>query len=192
MHFIARRYDNRELVEVSLAADARRVTLPLPSTPAHENHPWVRPGVRGRAGQRLRRPGVQFAGADAGKGCGDRPAALRLWRDGHLPHVHDAKLRDVLARHAGDCRGLRPLDRTFAGAVLGIHLEGPYFSTEEAARAWRPSQSTTLATPARLGRVSAAARGGRRADPDSDDVTRIRRGARVHRARGRQRCGRGD
>jgi len=159
MRFIARRYDNRELAEVSLA-DGRvaRVVPAAPSSDSHEVHPWIAPGF----------VDVQVNGYD-----GQEFSSLELTPE---------KVAAIVRRHyafgvTGICptlttqsvemlsHGMRAIAAACESwpdvgrAVLGIHLEGPYFSTEDGPRGAHPKEHCRRPNWDEFQRLQAAASG---------------------------------
>ena len=140
MRVFARRYDNRELVEVSLENDrVERVRPAPPSAASHKVYPWVAPGL----------VDVQVNGYD-----GQEFSSFESTPD---------KVATIVRRHyafgvTGICptlttqsfemlsHGMRAIAAAcetwpdVGWAVLGIHLEGPYFSTEDGPRGAHPKE----------------------------------------------------
>lgn len=140
MNFVARRYDTAEVVSVSLAGDRiDRVVARPGAASGHEAIPWVAPGfvdiqVNGLDGQ-------EFSSLELSP---EKVAAIvrrhfEFGVTGICPTL-TTQSYDCLAHGlrciAAACRQDRLMDR----AIVSIHLEGPYFSTEDGPRGAHPKE----------------------------------------------------
>lgn len=138
MHLFARRYDTRDAVRVDVEEGriARIAPLPADGSPA-QPLPWVAPGfvdlqVNGYGGQ-------EFSSLEL---TPEKVAAIvrQHWAFGVT------SLCPTLTTQSFDClvHGLGAIDFAcqsmpdIARSVPGIHLEGPYFSTEDGPRGAHP------------------------------------------------------
>ncbi len=140
MRFIARRYDNRELAEVTLEdGQVARVVPAKVASAGHEAHPWVAPGfidvqVNGYDGQEF--SSLELTPEKVGK-IVRRHYAFGV--TGICPTLTTQSfemLSHGMRAIATACESWPEIDR----AVLGIHLEGPYFSTEDGPRRAHPKE----------------------------------------------------
>ena len=138
MRFVARRYDTHELVEVSL--DGPRVARVLPiSSASNATAPWVAPGF----------VDVQVNGYD-GQEFSD--LALTPERVAKVVRRHyefgvtgicptlTTQSFDVLAHGMQAIAAAAEASADVGRAMIGIHLEGPFFSTEDGARGAHPKE----------------------------------------------------
>ncbi len=138
MLFFARRYDTREVVQVSLAEGRVARVLPA-SSPPDSPLPWVAPG---------------FVDVQVNGYRGQEFSSLALTADRAATIVRDhfafgvTGICPTLTTQSFAClsHGMQAIDaacRQFADverAVLGIHLEGPYFSPEDGPRGAHPKE----------------------------------------------------
>ncbi|HEX4131519.1 MAG TPA: amidohydrolase family protein [Pirellulales bacterium] len=137
MRLIGKRYDNAELVELTIDGDRVARTKPLPAANGAADAPWVAPGfvdiqANGYGGQ-------EFSALEI-----TPEAVARIVRQhyafgvtGFCPTLTTQSF-EVLAH------GMRMIAEAtrrwddVRRAVWGIHLEGPYFSKEDGARGAHP------------------------------------------------------
>ena len=140
MHFLARRYDTRDPVRVDLAEDRVARVSPLPGEGAPAQPlPWVAPGfvdlqVNGYGGQ-------EFSSLEL---TPEKAAEIvrKHWEFGVTA------LCPTLTTQSFEClvHGLGAIDFAcqslpdVARSVPGIHLEGPYFSSEDGPRGAHPKE----------------------------------------------------
>jgi N-acetylglucosamine-6-phosphate deacetylase len=145
LEFLARRYDNREFVHVRVDGDrVTRLTAAAPATIADGQSggrpvPWVAPGfvdiqVNGYGGQ-------EFSSLELNE---ERVAKVthEHWRFGVTGYC------PTLTTQSFECfvHGLGAIRRTcetspdVAPSIVGIHVEGPYFSTEDGPRGAHPKE----------------------------------------------------
>ncbi|MEX2119618.1 MAG: amidohydrolase family protein [Pirellulales bacterium] len=157
MQFQARRYDTRKVI--SIHVDDGRIARVQTQGAAHADAlPWVAPGfvdiqVNGYGGQEFSSPEL----------TPDKVAAIvrRHWAFGVT------SLCPTLTTHSHDClvRALEAIDfacQSFpevARAVPGIHLEGPYFSSEDGPRGAHPAEHCRRPSWTEFERLQAAASG---------------------------------
>lgn len=139
MPLVARRYDTRELVEISLAEGRIARVMPAAPAAAHKNIPWVAPGlvdvqVNGYEGQEF----------SSFKLTPEKVAAIvrrhyAFGVTGICPTLTTQSLEMLshgMQAIAKACDTWPDIGR----AVVGIHLEGPYFSTEDGPRGAHPKE----------------------------------------------------
>ena len=135
MQFLARRYDTRDAVRVEISED--RIVRVAPQAATEHALPWVAPGfvdlqVNGYGGQ-------EFSSLEL---TPEKVAEIvrRHWTFGVT------RLCPTLTTQSFEClvHGLGAIDFAcqslpdIARSVPGIHLEGPYFSTEDGPRGAHP------------------------------------------------------
>jgi N-acetylglucosamine-6-phosphate deacetylase len=138
MQLIARRYDNGEFVQIELAA-GRIQRVAAAAAPAGGNCPWVAPGfvdvqVNGYDGQEFSSQALKPEQVAA---IVRRHYAFGV--TGICPTLTTnsiAALSHGLAAIAAACRQGAEIARR----VVGIHLEGPYMSTEDGPRGAHPRE----------------------------------------------------
>jgi N-acetylglucosamine-6-phosphate deacetylase len=159
MRLFGRRYDNGELVEVTLAGGQVARVAPAASLPAgHETPPWIAPGfvdvqVNGYDGQ-------EFSSFEL---TPEKVAAIvrrhyAFGVTGICPTLTTQSfemLSHGMGAIAAACGTWSDIDR----AVLGIHLEGPYFSTEDGPRGAHPKEHCRRPDWVEFQRLQAAAGG---------------------------------
>jgi len=138
-HEIAgRRYDTAEAVSITITNDRIEAIRPL-AAPSQQNLPWIAPAlvdiqINGFGGQEFSSPDLtpeavarvvrqQFA-------AGVARLCPTLTTNSH------AVLRHGMEMIAAACDRWPDVNR----AVIGIHLEGPYFSTEDGPRGAHPAE----------------------------------------------------
>lgn len=139
LEFLARRYDTRDVVRVSIHGTCVSRVVPVGSASPPTAVPWVAPGfvdvqVNGWRGQ-------EFSSFDL-----TPELVARITRD------HDAfgvtGYCPTLTTQSFDClaHGLTTIARAcetmpeIARRIAGIHVEGPYFSTEDGPRGAHPKE----------------------------------------------------
>jgi N-acetylglucosamine-6-phosphate deacetylase len=136
---VGRRYDTGEAVSISLADDRIGEIRPLSISPDHQHLPWIAPAltdiqINGYGGQEFSSPELtpeavahvvrqQFA-------AGVARLCPTLTTNSH------AVLRHGMETIRAACDRWPDVNR----AVIGIHLEGPYFSTEDGPRGAHPAE----------------------------------------------------
>ncbi|HEY5314677.1 MAG TPA: amidohydrolase family protein [Pirellulales bacterium] len=158
MQFIARRYDNRELVEVSIADGRIARVGPVAGGNDRADAPWVAPGfldlqVNGYLGQEFSSLALTPA-----KVAQIVRAHFAFGVTGICPTLTTQSL-EVLAHGmraiAACCESSADVGR----AVLGIHLEGPYFCQDDGARGAHPVEHCRTPNWAEFCRLQEAAGG---------------------------------
>lgn len=160
VEFLARRFDNAELVrvEVEHGRIARIGAVADPPGGSERGWPWVAPGfwdlqVNGYGGQ-------EFSALDL-----SIEKVARIVRDHYaygvtricptLTTQSDEVLAHGLATIAAACESLADVDRL----VAGIHLEGPYLSPEDGPRGAHPARHCRRPDWDHFARLQEAARG---------------------------------
>jgi N-acetylglucosamine-6-phosphate deacetylase len=137
MRLVARRYDNRELIELSLAEGRIERVQAIESDGNHSDAPWIAPGfidlqVNGYNGQEFSSPELT------------PPKVAAIVRAHYAFGV--TALCPTLTTQSFEVleHGMRAIaaacdqDAGVRRAVIGIHLEGPYFCPEDGPRGAHP------------------------------------------------------
>ncbi|HEX3659280.1 MAG TPA: amidohydrolase family protein [Pirellulales bacterium] len=137
MQFVARRYDNRELVEISTSDERIARVRPATSGDDHAHAPWVAPGffdlqVNGYLGQEFSSPALT-----PDKVAQIVRAHFAFGVTAICPTLTTQSL-DVLGHGVRAIAASCQSSEDVAHAVLGIHLEGPYFCKDDGARGAHP------------------------------------------------------
>lgn len=134
-----RRYDTAEAVAVSLAGDRIQSIRPFAGTPDDQDLPWIAPAlidiqINGYGGQEFSSPDLT---PEAVAGVVRQQFAAGVARlCPTLTTNSHAVLRHGMETIAAACDQWPDVNR----AVVGIHLEGPYFSTEDGPRGAHPAE----------------------------------------------------
>jgi N-acetylglucosamine-6-phosphate deacetylase len=137
MKFVARRYDTQELVEVSLSGKRVERVKPIQAKDAGNSLPYVAPGfvdiqVNGYRGQEFSSP--DLTAEKVAKVVRDHYAFGVTSICPTLTTQSLATLAHGMSAIAAACEEFTDVGH----AVTGIHLEGPYFSTDDGPRGAHP------------------------------------------------------
>lgn len=158
MPFLARRYDTREFVEISLEQGRIARVVTRSAIDSGQRVPWVAPGlvdvqINGFGGQ-------EFSSLEL-----SAEKVTRIVRRHFEFGV--TGLCPTLTTQSFDClaHGMSAIaracqeDPAMARVILGIHLEGPYFSTEDGPRGAHPREHCRRPDWDEFQRLQAAAQG---------------------------------